>query len=75
VGAESGLSSGAEAILLTTSANCGQGLDLTASSGTITLSAITATSVSGSLNVTFGSMGTFSGSFDEPLCEVPDGAA
>jgi hypothetical protein len=73
VGAESGLSSGAEAILLTTSANCGQSLDLTASSGTITLSAITATSVSGSFNVTFGSMGSFSGSFDEPLCELPDG--
>jgi hypothetical protein len=75
VGSESNLTSGAEAILLTTTANCGQGLNLTASSGTITLSQITATSVSGSYSVTFGSMGTFSGSFDEPICEVPDGGS
>jgi hypothetical protein len=64
---------GAEAMLLTTTSTCGSGLSLTATSGTVTISALTATSVSGSFSVTFGTEGTFSGSFDDPICEIPDG--
>jgi hypothetical protein len=56
----------------TTTSTCGDGLDVMASSGTITVSAVSATSISGTYDITFGSQGSFAGSFDSPACAVPD---
>jgi hypothetical protein len=64
---------GAEAALLTTTATCQEGADESATTGSVTLSAIDATSVSGSYDVTFGTSGSFTGSFDVALCPIPDG--
>jgi hypothetical protein len=48
---------------------------LTASSGTITIAELTAANVRGSFDLTFGSSGSFSGSFDVPVCDIPDAGA
>jgi hypothetical protein len=59
--------SGAVAFLDTGDANCSyQTIDAT--SGTVTLSSLTASHVSGTYSVTFSSLGTFTGAFDAPLC-------
>jgi hypothetical protein len=68
----SGVTSGASAQFTTTTATCGNGLDLTATSGTITVSAISGSSISGTYDVTFGTAGSFSGSFNTAVCAVPD---
>jgi hypothetical protein len=45
-----------------------------ATSGTITVVRVGQSSVSGSYNVTFGSDGSFGGSFSVPLCGTSDAA-
>lgn len=72
---QSGATTGATAQFQTTTSTCGNGLDLTATSGTITVSAVSSTRISGTYDVTFGSQGSFTGSFDSPLCAVPDGGS
>jgi hypothetical protein len=67
--------SGGGALFATTTASCGQGLDVTAIGGTITLTQVGATGVTGSYSVDFGAQGTFTGSFDVPICNLPDGGS
>ena len=66
-------STGAVANFETTTSKCSIALTQPATKGTVTLSHIGSTSVSGSFAVTFGSKGAMSGSFDVPLCAIPDG--
>lgn len=65
--------SGAQAEYETSTASCQDGLDLSATSGSITLTEASASGVSGSYAVTFGASGTFTGSFSAPICAQPDG--
>jgi hypothetical protein len=69
---DGGVTSGAQAIFATTNTSCQPGVSITATGGTITFSQITSSSVTGSYSVTFGSQGTFTGSFDVDICELPD---
>jgi hypothetical protein len=62
---------GAGAEFTTTTASCGDGLDLNAIGGTVTLTAVSDTNVQGTFDVTFAS-GAFSGAFDVDICVVPD---
>jgi hypothetical protein len=64
--------SGAAAIFGTTNATCASVIDSTAASGSITLTQISATDVSGTYDVSFGSEGSFSGAFDVAVCDLPD---
>jgi hypothetical protein len=67
--------SGAAAQLSTTTATCGSGLSIEATSGSITLSALTSTGATGSYDVTFGtagSQGSYKGTFDVTFCAIPD---
>jgi hypothetical protein len=65
---------GAAAELQTSTASCATGVRVAATSGTITLTqAGAAGEVAGSYSLTFGAQGTFSGSFDVPVCNLPDG--
>jgi hypothetical protein len=64
--------SGAAAIFGTTNATCGTVIDSNATSGSITLTQVSATDVSGTYDVSFGSEGSFSGAFDVAICDVPD---
>jgi hypothetical protein len=60
----------------TTDASCHAGQQVQATSGTVTLTTLTATTVTGSYNLTFATQGTFSGSFDVDVCQLPsDGAS
>jgi hypothetical protein len=65
--------SAAGAQLRTTTATCQQDLAMGASAGTVTLTKVTPTEVAGTYTLTFEAMGSFTGSFDIPVCEVPDG--
>jgi hypothetical protein len=67
-----GLDTGAQATLVTTSSTCGEGLDLSATSGTVTLTQVSLTDVAGTYSVTFGTQGTFTGSFAVAMCALPD---
>lgn len=64
---------GAIAELSTTTATCGQGMQDKATSGTVTLTTLSATQVAGSYDVTFGTTGSFKGTFDTSPCALPDG--
>jgi hypothetical protein len=61
-----------QAQLATTTATCGVGLDLNATGGTITLTQIGATGVTGSYSLEFGTQGTLTGTFNLPICTPPD---
>jgi hypothetical protein len=65
--------SAAGAQLRTTTSTCEQQLAMGASAGNVTLTKVTPTEIAGTYTLTFGGMGSFTGSFDIPLCEVPDG--
>jgi hypothetical protein len=62
----------AAASFSTTTATCARGLALSGTGGTVTLTQVSAASVTGTYNVTFGTQGTFSGSFDLAMCDFPD---
>jgi hypothetical protein len=72
VAANSTATSGAGAMFGTTSASCATVVSAQAETGTVTLTQFGATAVSGTYDVTFGSQGSFSGSFDIPICVLPD---
>jgi hypothetical protein len=55
--------------LKTTTSTCAVGLNVTPTSGTVTLSQVSSTSVSGSYDITFGTQGSFTGSFDVAVCD------
>ena len=59
--------------LSTTGAECSPEIDDSATSGTVTLSQVSATRVAGSYSATFGDAGVLSGSFDVPICVFSDG--
>jgi hypothetical protein len=56
----------------TTTATCADGPEQVGTSGTITLTSISAAGVAGTYDVTFGSMGSLSGSFNTSICQLPD---
>jgi hypothetical protein len=62
----------AEASFTTEDASCAQKINTTATGGSITLTQISGTNVSGSYSVTFGAEGSFQGTFDVPACATPD---
>ncbi len=64
---------GASEEYATSSATCEEALDVTATSGSITLTEVSATSVAGTYDVTFGTQGSFTGSFEASVCTLPDG--
>lgn len=66
---------GTAARLQTSTASCGKGLNIPATSGTITLTQAGPGEVAGSYSVTFGTQGTLTGSFDVPVCNLPDAGA
>jgi hypothetical protein len=67
-GDASGPTSGAVAFLDTSNASCSYPQGTDATTGTVTLSTLTASHVTGTYSVTFSTLGTFAGSFDAPLC-------
>jgi hypothetical protein len=64
---------GASVTFEVTDGTCGVKLNALAQSGTVTLTSLDATGVSGSYDVSFGTQGSFSGSFDVAMCALPDG--
>jgi hypothetical protein len=73
VATSSSAASGALAQFQTSTSTCNGGVNLqAASAGSITLTEVSSTSATGTYSVTFGTQGTFSGSFDVPLCDLPD---
>ena len=64
---------GASAVYMTTTTQCDLVLSLPATSGTVTLTQVSSTSVAGTYTVTFGTHGTFSGSFDVAICDYDAG--
>ncbi|HEY1695997.1 MAG TPA: hypothetical protein VGG39_27710 [Polyangiaceae bacterium] len=56
----------------TTDASCASSATAQASGGSVTLTAVSASRVTGSYQLTFGTEGSFSGSFDVPICNLPD---
>lgn len=64
--------SGAGAYFSTTTATCSPGLVNDATGGTVTLSRLSPTEIAGSYDVTFGAQGSLAGSFDVPVCDLPD---
>lgn len=64
--------SGATATFVTTTSTCGMGINANATGGTVTLTKLTSSEVAGSYDLTFGTQGTMSGSFDIPVCDLPD---
>jgi len=66
-----GATATAEAIYSAFDASCVQ-TQHAGTSGSITISAISATSVSGSYDVTFGSAGSVTGTFNTDFCTTPD---
>jgi hypothetical protein len=67
---------GAQASFDTFTSTCASGLYLTATGGTVTLSQVSSSGVTGTYNVTFGTQGTFSGSFNvAAFCDEPDAGA
>jgi hypothetical protein len=72
----SNAASGALAQFQTSTSTCTGGINLQAArAGSITLTAVSSTSATGTYSVTFGTQGTFSGSFDVPLCDLPAASA
>ena len=65
--------SGSFAEFQTTSATCGMGVSQQSTAGSVTLTSISASAVAGSYTVTFGTEGTFSGTFDVDICSIPEG--
>jgi hypothetical protein len=65
--------SAAGAQLRTTTSTCEQELAMGASAGSVTLTKVSPTEVAGTYTLTFGGTGSFTGGFDIPVCEVPDG--
>jgi hypothetical protein len=65
---------GAQARFTTTTATCDAATSSVASGGTITLTGVTSTTVSGTYSLTFGT-GTLSGSFEVAACPSGDGGA
>ncbi|HEY6461863.1 MAG TPA: hypothetical protein VIY73_16975 [Polyangiaceae bacterium] len=68
-----GIQAGAQ--LDTTNASCAPAIHVSADGGSITLTAVSTTEVAGTYDVTFGSQGSYSGTFDVPLCDVQSGGA
>jgi hypothetical protein len=60
----------AQVELSATTSTCSTALGLTATSGSVTLTAFNGTRVAGSYEATFGTDGTVSGSFDMPICMI-----
>ena len=68
--------SGALAGFQASTSTCTESVNLpNATAGTVTLMEVSSTSVAGTYSVTFGTQGTFTGSFDVPICSLPDGIA
>jgi hypothetical protein len=63
----------AGAQLSTSNATCQSAPTVEATGGSITLTQVSATTVTGTYDVTFGAQGSFSGSFNVDICELPDG--
>jgi hypothetical protein len=63
---------GARAYFSTTTASCQEGQNVSADKGTITLTEVDGARLKGSYSVTFGTQGAFTGSFDVPVCTMPD---
>jgi hypothetical protein len=63
------------AIFLTTTSTCADGLTLSATTGSVTVTEFSATNVTGTYDVGFGTQGTVSGSFDVPFCAFDAGTA
>ncbi len=67
--------SGAWAQFSTSTSTCTSGTNLgAASAGAITLTEMSSTHATGTYSVTFGSQGTFAGSFDVAICDTRNGA-
>ncbi len=64
---------GSESEYFTTTATCESSIDAQATSGTVTLTAVSAGGATGTFDVTFPGTGTISGSFDTSTCDLPDG--
>jgi hypothetical protein len=58
---------------VTTRAECVSGITAEATSGSITVVTVDKLRVSGSYSVAFGSRGSFSGTFDVPVCSASEG--
>jgi hypothetical protein len=71
----SNATSGAAANFSTSNSACKSGNPVESTGGTVTLTQISATSVQGTYSIEFGSHGSFSGSFDVPVCDLPDGGS
>ncbi len=70
----SNAASGSLAQFETSTSACGQGVNLSAAtSGSITLTVVGSANVAGTYTVTFGMEGTFTGSFDVAICDLPNG--
>ncbi len=72
IGGDTGSAPSAAGLFTTQTATCGADLDLVATSGAVTLASVGPTSASGTYDVVFGAQGSFAGSFDVALCELPD---
>jgi hypothetical protein len=66
---------GASALFSTSDSACTGNIATQATAGTITLTEVSSTRVTGSYSVTFGAQGSFSGSFDVALCDFLDAGA
>jgi hypothetical protein len=62
---------GAIAEYATTNSSCASSGPDDASGGSVTLTAVNSSRVAGSYQVSFGTQGSFSGSFDVPICDLP----
>jgi hypothetical protein len=74
VASQSSNVTGAAASFVTTSSTC-VATPLSATTGTVTLTQVSASSVAGTYNATFGAQGTFQGSFDTAICVFDAGSA
>jgi hypothetical protein len=63
---------GALASFLTYTATCAQGVARPATTGSVTVTQISASSVAGTYDVTFDTHGAFSGTFNVPISPLPD---
>jgi hypothetical protein len=58
------------AVFSTTTSTCAGGVSLGATGGTITLTEVSAARLAGTYGVTFDTQGSFSGTFDVPICPL-----
>jgi hypothetical protein len=73
IASTSPIGSGALAQFETWTSTCATALNVLGTSGTVTLTQVSSTSVAGTYSITFGAQGTFSGSFGVPaFCSLPD---